>query len=63
MTAQEAIKRAKAYTDKTGKNAFVYRTGTGYDWCTDWAYRHGTSQIVDPSDVWFSTFEGDYAER
>ena len=63
MTERQAQKAAKAYTARTGKNAFVYddkQERGGCDWCTDEDYRHGAAQWVRESAVFWSTFDGYY---
>ena len=61
MSYRTAKRQADAYTDRTGQQAFVYRTQQGFDWVTAHEYYHYRTDIK-PYRVVYSTFEGEYED-
>jgi hypothetical protein len=60
MTYQEAKDKADAYTDGSGKETIVYRLLSGFAWCTAWQYHKGNMRHINPAQVVYNTFEGEY---
>lgn len=58
-TYHDTRRRADAYTERTGNQAFIYCGPDGIDWIAAAEYYHYRPDIR-PNDIIYSTWEGEY---